>query len=245
MTRVPTPPEESGLPYRTGPIRFAVGDPEGLTSNSWRFWTTQHGDAYLACRDNFNNVKVSLHVSGRWRMAFTEEAVRENSSLVPPGADRAWEVWDTPPPFMPEAVAAFSLIFLTSELAVERSQRDPRRWRGTTFIEAAPANSGKLTAITLFITQGDREVQHGSEPSFRLASLDLIDGRQAQLVAHSDPELDQPQKIVECRRAVAAAAKETGVLYPPEGYLYLFGKHPDGRRSILGARATPATQSRA
>lgn len=231
---------DAGMPYRTGPVRFAVGSPHGLSSNSWRFWTTRTGDAYLACRDNFQNMKVSLHVSGRWRMAFTEEAVKDNPALVPPEADRAWEVWDEPPPFMPDAVAAFSLIFLTSELAVEPSQRDPRKWEGTTFIEAAPADSGKLTAVTLFITLGDRELRHASEPSFRLASLDLIDGRRAQLLAHADPELDQPQKIVALRQAVAAAAEEKSLPYPPGGYVYFFGKHSDGRRSIVGARATPA-----
>src|SRR5512132_249548 len=47
----PTAPQESGMPYRPGLVRFAVGSPHGLGSNSWRFWTTRTGDAYLACRD--------------------------------------------------------------------------------------------------------------------------------------------------------------------------------------------------
>jgi hypothetical protein len=41
---------------------------DGMSSNSWRFWTEPAGDAYLACRDNFKEGKLSLHTSGRWRM---------------------------------------------------------------------------------------------------------------------------------------------------------------------------------
>ena len=94
----PIPPAAAGLPFRTGPIRFAVGAPDGLSSNSWRFWTERSGDAYLACRDNFQNMKVSLQASGRWRMAYTAEAVAENPARVPPAENRAWEVWDEPQP---------------------------------------------------------------------------------------------------------------------------------------------------
>jgi hypothetical protein len=120
------------------PIRFAVGPPDGLTSNSWRFWTTSSGDAYLACRDNFQNMKVSLHASGRWRMAFTSEALAKNPALVPAGANRAWEVWDEPPPVLPDTVVAFRLIFPTIELAVKPEQRTTKQWRNTVFIESAP-----------------------------------------------------------------------------------------------------------
>src|SRR5438132_10784740 len=129
----PPPPPLLELPIRAGPVRFAVGAPDGLTSNSWRFWTTSAGDAYLARRDNFNNMKVSLHASGRWRMAFTSEALAANPSLVPVGADRAWEVWDEPPAVLPETVAAFRLIFPTRELAVEPEQRAAKQWRNTIF----------------------------------------------------------------------------------------------------------------
>ena len=31
------------LPIRKGPVRFAVGSPEGLTSNSWTLWANGEG----------------------------------------------------------------------------------------------------------------------------------------------------------------------------------------------------------
>lgn len=49
------------LPVKSGPIPFAVGPPNGLTSNSWRMWTSRHGDIYIACRNTFKEAKVSLH----------------------------------------------------------------------------------------------------------------------------------------------------------------------------------------
>ena len=63
------------LPINDTPARFAIGPPDGLTSNSWRIWSTKHGDVYISCRDNFTEAKVSLHTSGRWRMGFTSQAI--------------------------------------------------------------------------------------------------------------------------------------------------------------------------
>ena len=235
----PISPVAAGLPLRTGPIRFAVGAPDGFTSNSWRFWTERSGDAYLACRDNFQNMKVSLHASGRWRMAFTSEAIARNPALVPVGGGRAWEVWDEPPPVVPDIVVAFRLIFPTRELAVRPEQRTTRQWRDTVFIEAAPADSGKLTAVTLFVTADDPELRHHSEPSFRLASLELTADRRAQVVAHAEVENQMPDMIANARTRALELAAAAGVEMPEMGYLYMFGNHPDGARFIVGARARP------
>jgi hypothetical protein len=125
------------LPIRRGPVRFAVGPPNGLTSNSWSLSANKKGDVYIACRDNFKEAKVSLHASGRWRMGFTEEAMARNPNLVPLGRDRAWQVWDKPPAKLPNVTIAFRLLFPTSELAVRPEQRKPDQWRKVDFIEPA------------------------------------------------------------------------------------------------------------
>ena len=126
-----------GLPKTRGPLRFAVGPPDGLTSNAWRFWTTRRGDVYIACRDNFQEAKVSLHASGRWRMGFTTEAIGRNPQLIPADADRAWEVWDEPPASLPNTIVAFRLIFPTSELAVRPEQRPVKKWKNVLYIVLA------------------------------------------------------------------------------------------------------------
>jgi len=232
-------PSNPQLPLTEGPVRFAIGSPGGLTSNSWRFWTTSSGDSYLACRDNAQELKVSLHASGRWRMAFTSEARAKNPALVPAGTNRAWEVWQEPLPVLPDTVVAFRLIFPTSELAVRPEQRTTKQWRDTLFIESAPPDSGKLTVVTVFVTVGDPELRHESEPSLRFASLELNNGRRAQLVAHADPELDMPNLIASNRAGALKRATSKGIDVPHEGYLYFFGKQRDGARFIVGARARP------
>lgn len=52
-------------------IRFAVGDPNNVQSHIWRIWV-QGNDVYLGTRDSLNIMKVSLHASGIWRLAYVE-----------------------------------------------------------------------------------------------------------------------------------------------------------------------------
>jgi hypothetical protein len=228
------------LPLKEGPVRFAVGPPNGLTSNAWRMWATKAGDVYIACRDNFKEAKVSLHASGRWRMGFTTEAIAKNTKLLPCDQNRAWEVWDQPPSVLPETVIAFRLIFLTSELAVRPEQRVPKEWERVIHIEAGPP--GKLTILTLFITTGDVALKHESEPSFCLASLDIGSGRRAQLVAHGDFEGEWPILIARSVAAARMQAESAGVGIPDEAYGYFFGHRDDGSRFLVGARFGGATK---
>ena len=220
------------LPLQTGPVRFAVGPPDGVTSNSWRLWV-ENGKPYICCRDNFKDSKVSLHGT-RYRMGFTEEAVEKNPTLVPFGEDRAWEVWNEPPAVLPETVIAFRLIFLTSELAVRPEHRKPKEWADVLYLEAGPP--GKVTALTVFVTTGDLVLKHESEPSFCLASLDIESGRRVQLVAHGEAEGEWPILI---ERAVAdsrAKAQAAGVQIPTGAYGYFFGRGNEGSRFLVGAR---------
>lgn len=224
------------LPFRKSPVRFAVGAPNGITSNAWRVWTTRRGDIYVACRDNFQEAKVSLHASGRWRMGFTTEAVARNPKLVALEQNRAWEVWDRPAEALPDTITAFRLIFPTAELAVRPDQRQPSRWKDVVYVEAAPP--GKLTTVTLFVTRGDLVLRHESEPSVRLASLDMGNGLHAQLIAHGDPEGNLPDVLDRYVAEARRQAESAGVGIPDDAYVYFFGNRDDGGRFIVGARAT-------
>lgn len=233
-------PGDPGLPIRESPVRFAVGPPDGLTSNSRRFWTQKSGDIYLKCRDNAKDFKLSLHVSGRWRLGIEEEALARNPKLVPPGANRAWDVWDEPPEIGPGTVFAFRMNFPTSELVIRPDRRHPKLWGGTVFIEPAPVASGQLAVVGLFVTRGDIELRSEPGPSCRFASLDLGDGRRAQLVAYLDQLGGVPQALDDLRARAQALADQAGVAMPREGYIYAFGKNLEGVRSLLVARATTA-----
>jgi hypothetical protein len=106
-------------------------------------------------------------------------------------------------------------------------------------IDAAPASSGKMTVVTLFVTDGDVDLTHESEPSMRFASLELGDGKWAQLVAHFDPEGNIHDLLESARRAARTEMPE-GIDVPAGGYFYFWGHRHDGTRFIVGSRLRPA-----
>jgi hypothetical protein len=59
-------------------LRFAVGDSVGLSSNSWRVWAKRDDDVYIVCRDNYKELKVSLH-GHRWRVGVTDVGAKATS----------------------------------------------------------------------------------------------------------------------------------------------------------------------
>src|ERR1700758_5539999 len=128
--------QAGALPIKDEPVRFAVGAPDGITSNSRKVWAKQSG-VYIACRDNFTETKVSLHTSndphlpGRWRMGFTKESLQKIAHLRAQEENRAWEVWDEPAPSLPSGtVAAFRLVFPPQNWLYARNcerQRNGRR----------------------------------------------------------------------------------------------------------------------
>lgn len=225
---------EAGLlPKWNEPVRFAVGPPDGLTSNSWKVWAKASG-VYIACRDNFKETKISLHTRGRWRMGFTEESVTKIAHLLAPGQNRAWEIWDEPPVSLPNTVVAFHLIFQTSEFGVTPGQRKGTKWRNVIHIEAAPV--GKLTVVTLFITLGHMNLKHESEPSFALALFEIGEGRYAQVIAHGEPEGTFPEVKQAAVQQALAQAHSAGAVLPNETYGYFLGRKDDGSRYLFGAR---------
>ena len=199
------------LPIRNNPVRFAVSDPNGVSSNSWRVWK-QKQDLYIACRDNFRETKVSLHASGRWRMGFTSEAIAKQPNLIAQGQNRAWDVWDAPKVDLSSPIAAFHLVFATSELAVSQEQRGLSDWKGVIFVEAAPA--GKVTVATLFVTDTNTPVQHETEPSFVLALWSFGESRWCQLVLHGEGTL--PQLIASSVGAAKARLLRKGSIFHSE-----------------------------
>jgi hypothetical protein len=223
------------LPLRQSPIRFCVGYPDGLTSNSWRFWVHQ-SSIYIACRDNFQEAKVSLHPSGQWRMGFTEQGIKKYP-WIPADRNRAWDIWPEPSPQLPQTVVAFKLVFPNSELVITPEQRTSKLWKKVVYVDIwkqLPPNW--MTVVTLFVTTGDLHLRHERGPSFWVASLDIGQGRYAQLVAHGDPEGDIHEVIGKNIARVRAQAEQVGAKVPPAGYAYMLGIQDEGIRYIVSGR---------
>jgi hypothetical protein len=196
-------------------------------------FVTKNGDAYVRCKDNFTQLKLSLHVSGRWRVGFTEEAVGFFPWLVSPRGNRALEVWDEPQETLPRTVTAFRLLFPTSELAVRPDQRTNKGWVGTRFIQPAP--EGKIVCVSVFLSRGSTSPRHESEWSEPLGSFE-VRGRFLHVVAHHDPELDLPSITDKSVLKAWALSVAHGVDIPQTAFSYCHGRHPDGARFFLGAR---------
>ena len=226
------------LPIRDKPARFAIGHPNGLTSNSWKVWTKRK-QLYIACRDNFREAKVSLHFTEhsagrRWRMGFTGDAVKAKPSLLAsPDQNRAWEIWDEPAESSPRTVTAFHLYFPTSELAVGPERR-ATGWEDVIFLEAGPP--GRMMILSLFITTGDVTPVYESEPSFVLASFYLGGDRYAKLVAHADPEGNIHDRLTDFVSNARQQAALKGQTIPPDAFFYFYGACDGGARFLMGAK---------
>lgn len=83
-----------------GEIRWAVGSPTGPRSQSWLlFGNANSDDVYLGPRWDGEAIKLSLHRSGRWRMAWTEQYAEQIG--LSDGADRVLSRWDPPTDIRP------------------------------------------------------------------------------------------------------------------------------------------------
>src|SRR5687767_12106817 len=84
-------------------IRFAAGAPDGPHGTVYRLWAVDGAvrpdgpsDVYLADRSMGGILKTSLHASGKWRTAFTADAVASGKVSLPSGADRKVTGWERP-----------------------------------------------------------------------------------------------------------------------------------------------------
>lgn len=58
------------LPLRDGPLRFALMNSDGASSESWLVRVTNRGDVYIICREADLDIKVSLHESGEQKVTY-------------------------------------------------------------------------------------------------------------------------------------------------------------------------------
>jgi len=101
-------------PIRVRPgssLPFAVGSLDDLHSAIWWVSARNTGDVYVGFRtsggtDGSEVVKVSLHQSGRWRIAFTDQA---QEFMTNPG-DRVVQRFEPPPDITPGVKHALTII---------------------------------------------------------------------------------------------------------------------------------------
>ena len=165
------------LPLSESPVRFSIFRKNGLSSNAWRIWIDKHGNAYIMARDHMQELKVSLHRSGKQHIAFTSE-----SGLEMTEGNRFWDQWWEPPHYRgPQGVSTFNLLFPSWALTLNQAMRDTNRrvWNNNQVaIEAA--ETPMATVISFVITDDDLPMRFspsGEAPNMPLAVLPLGPGK--------------------------------------------------------------------
>lgn len=215
-------PPNTPIPKTGDPIRIAVGTPNGVSSNSWRVWV-RGLDTYVKCRDNFREIKISLHASGIWRVALTEETIKARPEIAYGGSDRVIQRWRPDLAHATKAVIGFQIVVLKEGLYLQRSDRT--KWpKSVVFIEPPQADTD-MTVLS--VTVVPTTVPLSLCPDTRgivVALLPLGQDRTVQVVAtHQADAVVKPLVRDSFRRSVHLHQSEL-----PEGAIFtVHGHNPD------------------
>lgn len=236
------------LPLKAKEIRFAIGTPDGLSSNSYKVWVSKargkhRADIYAACRDNWREFKVSLHESGRWRAGFVTYDVRlPNGCELQPGQDKAWDKWGPPDPLegsdpsLGRAIVALHLRFATTELAVTPEMRKLKEWEKVLMITPPPV--GTAITVTILLVEGSVQFTPPEPVALQaLAELPVAKNVVALVVAHEEPDAALQEMLTGASKGARALTEAAGLVIPEGAYFFFFGKGADGIRFVTGARA--------
>lgn len=219
-------------------LRFALGESGGRSSLSWRIWVVQDGDAYIACRDNYKELKVSLHGT-RWRVGLTAEGAEATKHLRPEGTNRAWMVWDRPDP-IGGITMGYRIVFFPSESTVTPEMRNSTKWKGVEFV-GVPARDW-ITIVTVTINDPGIEMRVDGAADQAAAFLEMPAGQRLQVTFHTEQLGDDFRlAIVSGYKRVLHEMRDAGLTPPPDGRLFVTGSTPLGHfaSEVNVTRPTP------
>ena len=109
-----------------GSIRWVVGTPEGPRSQSWSvFGNANSDDVYLGPRAQTGAIKLSLHQSDRWRMAWTDKEHKLRG--LSEDFDRVLTRWSPPKEIQPGWRHAVTVLFTAESLAPDVRDKSLRK----------------------------------------------------------------------------------------------------------------------
>jgi hypothetical protein len=157
-------------------LQISEGPNTGLGAGPWRLWVHKD-DIYIAAAGQVDTIKVSLHQSGRWRVAYTTEHMSGGRPLWNKTADRApWKF--AAPPFVDGVQEAFVVATVRAALRpVESDGRDA--------VVPVEDRWDRLTGVRLIVTDPQVEVVPPEKLVFR-QPLQLDSGRLVWLRAFDE-----------------------------------------------------------
>jgi hypothetical protein len=213
-------PPDTQLPLKHREVRFAIGTPSGWSTNSWKVWVRKQ-DTYIACRDNFREMKVSLHASGIWRLGFIERFAEARPDLVEPEEDRVWKKWKPDLAETNPVATAFQVIAPTATLYLSPQER--LNWPSNILFVEPPRDPSLMTVVSIAVVLGLEPVRFPEGISGAVVGLlPLTNNRTVQLVATYDPIGDVLEQISSALRQAAVRLRGKDAL-PSQGVIFVTG----------------------
>ena len=216
------------LPLRESPIKFAVNMPDGTTSNAWRVWT-KDGDAYICCRDNMKEVKISLHGSGKQHIAFRQEV-----GIGTTAGSRFWNQWYEPPPTDP-ATPSFKLVFPAWGVRLTGDDRNKttairQKWDDNQIL--LEGDDERLVVVSFLVLDESMTLRFAGEyPNALIGVLPFRDDKGLFVVAGKEPEGNLKSVIERSFAKITPDFAKTLLESQDEGgspVVCLTGDQPDG-----------------
>ena len=172
------------LPCRQSPIRFAIQQRNGLTSNAWGLRVENTGDAYIYCRDSLKGQHISLHKSGKQHISFDESL---SSKMNMPS--RFMNQWQEPH-YEKEAVATLKLLFPSDwsvGLSEEQRAKAKSVWAETDIL--INGHNELMTVVSFVIVDDGVTIRkkEGAYPISLIGDLPLRTGKRLLVIAGWEP----------------------------------------------------------
>jgi hypothetical protein len=189
-------------------LQIVDGPSAGLGAGPWRLWT-HRDDIYIAATGQEDTIKVSLHESGKWRIAYTAEHMGGEHPLWSRTADRAAWKFDAPP-FVGGVQEAFVV-------ATVRPALRPVELDGREAIVAIEDRWDRLTGVRVIVTDPHIQVVPAEKLVFD-EPLRLASGRLVWLRAFDEEVEAVDQEPVPVGQLIRVLTPETNEVSIP-GYL--------------------------
>jgi hypothetical protein len=203
MVPVQPEPDPFPAPQRRGPggsIRWAVGSPDGPRSQSWLLkGSRSDDDVYLGPRWDIGVIKLSLHRSGRWRMAWTDEYA--DSVGLPADTDRVLGRWEPPADIRPGWRHAVTVLVTRESMAQHTT---PERRPGKVAFFSPPNEDGGLWFRVLAGRPGGAELT--IRGAIEVGGLELPIGGMVAVVVRPGPLTPGSESVVSGLRSHMLAA---------------------------------------
>jgi hypothetical protein len=220
-------------------LRFGVHDGSGHRATTWKLWTKTgagKSEVYLACRELHGTLKTSLHESGQWHTAYSQQTFEEVvKGADPKFKDRFIEKWPRPSDFASGHTLAFRIVTPWSEVTTPIEPVEEDRFKGVTWLPNAPELMA--TEIDIVITKPTTSVDgwpgKNLMGTFSIGSLLLENGEIVWAVYWF---VDMPDSAGSPKGEVRffEGRSEEDLKDAKEGELraLAFGTEPDGSRVI-------------